>query len=528
VGEYELFTLGVAIAIVMIVGRSLANRLEIPEAVVLLVLGVLASLIPQVPNIDLPPDLVLFLFLPPLIYNAAFLSAPRETRENAVPITALAFGATGVTIVAVGAVTRLLLPEAGWPGALAFAAAVAPTDAVAATSVLNRLGAPGRIVTILEGESLINDGVALTAFGLAVEAMAHPFTFSHGLLRLVEVVAGGVAYGLVVAVVIGRLRRYVRDPSVQILVTLVTPFVAYVPAEELHVSGVLATVVTGVYLGTRTEGMLQGATRASGALFWRTLIFLLESALFVLLGLELRAVVDHLSRGYSIGFLAGTAAAVVGVVIGVRMGWELMTSPLIRFIPGRHGSYVRNPWRQRLILGWGGMRGAISLAIALTLPLEMGGHKFTERPTLIFLAAVVVVVTLIGQGLTLGPLLSALGLAEGAEQRRREAIARQRVTEAGLARLDELAEAGDVDEDTANVYRQLFEMRLDRVRAALGDDDGDGTVPHTSNLRHELVSAQRAKLDELYRKRKISDETRRAIALTLDLQDGPRGGLPHA
>jgi Na+/H+ antiporter len=528
VGEYELFTLGVAIAIVMIVGRSLANRLEIPEAVVLVVLGVLASLIPQVPDIDLPPDLVLFLFLPPLIYNAAFLSAPRETRENAVPITALAFGATGVTIVAVGAVTRLLLPEAGWPGALAFAAAVAPTDAVAATSVLNRLGAPARIVTILEGESLINDGVALTAFGLAVEAMAHPFTFGHGVLRLVEVVAGGVAYGLVIAVIIGRLRRYVRDPSVQILVTLVTPFVAYVPAEELHVSGVLATVVTGVYLGTRTEGMLQGATRASGALFWRTLIFLLESALFVLLGLELRAVVDHLSRGYSVGWLAGTAAAVVAVVIGVRLGWELMVSPLIRFIPGRHSGYVRNPWRQRLILGWGGMRGAISLAIALTLPLDLGGHKFTERPTLIFLAAVVVVVTLIGQGLTLGPLLSALGLAEGAEQRRREAVARQRVTEAGLARLDELAEAGDVDEDTASVYRQLFELRLERVRAALGDDDGDGVVPHTSGLRHELVSAQRAKLEELYRKGKISDETRRSIALTLDLQDGPRGGLPHA
>ena len=189
---------------------------------------------------------------------------------------------------------------------------------------------------------------------------------------------------------------------------------------------------------------------------------------------------------------------------------------------------MRNPWRQRLIIGWGGMRGAISLAIALTLPLEAYGQRFTERPTLVFLAAVVVIVTLVGQGLTLGPLLGALGLAQGDEQRRREAVARQRVTEAGLARLDELAENGEVDEDTANVYRQLFELRLERVRAALGDDDGDGTVPRTSGLRHELVSAQRAKLDELYRSRKISDEIRRSIALTLDLQDGPRGGLPHA
>jgi len=528
VGEYELFTLGVAIAVVMIIGRSVASRLEVPDAIILVILGVLASLIPQVPNIDLPPDVVLFLFLPPLVYNAAFFSAPRETRENAVPITALAIGATTVTIIGVGAVTRLVLPAAGWPGALAFAAAVAPTDAVAATSVLTRLGAPTRVVTILEGESLINDGVALTAFGLAVEAMAHPFTFAHGVTRLAVVVAGGIAYGVAVALVIGRVRRFVRDPTVQILVTLITPFVAYVPAEELHVSGVLATVVTGLYLGTHTEGVLQAASRVSGAMFWRTLMFLLESTLFVLLGLELRSVVDHLSRGYSVAWLAGAAAAVVAVVIGIRMAWELMVSPLNRFIPGRHSGYVRNPWRQRLVIGWGGMRGAISLAIALTLPLEAYGHRFTERPTLVFLAAVVVVVTLVGQGLTLGPLLGALGLAQGDERRRREAVARQRVTEAGLARLDQLAEAGDVDEDTANVYRQLFELRLERVRAALGDD-GDGSRPPTSGIRRELVRAQRAKLEELYRNRKINDEIRRSIALTLDLQDGSRGGgLPHA
>jgi Na+/H+ antiporter len=518
VGEYELFTLAVAIAIVMIVGRVVADRLEVPEAIVLLILGVLASLIPQVPNIDLPPNLVLFIFLPPLVYNAAFFSAPRETRENAVPITALAFGATAVTILFVGTVTRLVLPSVGWAPALAFAAAVAPTDAVAATSVLNRLGAPHRIVTIMEGESLINDGVALTAFGLAVEAMAHPFTFTHGLTRLVVVVLGGIGYGLVVALVVGRVRRHVRDPSVQILITLIAPFVAYVPAEELNVSGVLATVVTGVYLGTRTEGMLQAASRASGAIFWRTLVFLLESALFVLLGLELRAVVDHLSGAYSVGWLAGAAAAEVAAVIVIRMAWELIVSPLIAFLPGRHSRYVRNPWRQRLVIGWGGMRGAISLAIVLTLPLTEAGHRFTERPTLVFLAAVVVVATLVGQGLTLAPLVRALGLGETEEQRRREVIARARVTEAGLARLDQLAEAGEVDEDTANVYRQLFEMRLERVRAALGDTDGDGPAD-TSGFRAELVRAQRDKLTELYQAGKISDEIRRSITRTLDLQE---------
>jgi len=522
VGEGEFFTLAVAIAGVMIIGRTVASRLEVPEAIVMVVLGVLVSLIPQVPNINLPPNLVLLLFLPPLVYNAAFFSAPRETRENAVPITALAIGTTTVTIIWVGWVTRLVLPDITWAAALAFAAAVAPTDAVAATSVLTRRGAPQRIVTIVQGESLINDGAALTAFGLAVEAMAHPFTFTHGVVRLVEVVVGGVAYGMVVALVIGRVRRYVRDPSIQITITLITPFVAYIPAEQLNVSGVLATVVTGVYIGTRTEGLLQAASRASGAIFWRTAVFLLESSLFVLLGLELRTVVGDLRSGYSVAWLAGAAAAVVAAVIAIRMAWELIVSPLIKFLPGRHSGYVRNPWRQRLVIGWGGMRGAISLAIALTLPLTARGQPFRERPTLIFLAACVVVATLVGQGLTLAPLVRALGLAESDARRRAEASARAKVVEAGLARLDKMAENGEVDEDTANVYRQLFEMRLDEVRAALRDTDGDGEALKSGRLTAELVRAQRDKLDDLYRRRKISDDIRRSISRTLDLQERSR------
>jgi Na+/H+ antiporter len=518
VGEQELFTLAVAIAVVVIIGRVVATRLDVPDAVVLVVLGILASLIPQIPNIELPPDLVLLLFLPPLIYHAAFLSAPRETRENAVPITALGLGATAATILGVGWVTTLLLPGVGWPVALAFAAAVAPTDAVAATSVLNRLGAPQRIVTILEGESLINDAVALTAFGLAVEAMTHSFTVGHALLRLVEVVLGGIAYGVVVAAIIGRVRRYVRDPAIQILLSLLTPYVAYIPAEQFDVSGVLATVVTGFYLGTRTEGLLQPRSRASGTMFWTTLIFLFESALFVLLGLELRSVVGHLSNRHSLLWLAGAAAAVVAAVIVIRLAWELLVSPLLAFLPGKHSKYVGNPWRQRLVVGWGGLRGAISLAIALTLPTTLHGRPFDERATLIFLTAVVVLVTLVGEGLTLAPLLNLLGLAQGEENVRREASARARVTEAGLARLDELAEAGEVDEDTASVYRQLFEMRLDRVRAVLGDVDEE-ELPDTRALRGELLQAQRDKLDELYQKRKISDEIRRTIAHSLDGQE---------
>jgi len=256
----------------------------------------------------------------------------------------------------------------------------------------------------------------------------------------------------------------------------------------------------------------------AGTLFWQMLIFLLESTLFVLVGLELRSIVGHLSGEHGVAWLAGAAAAVVAVVIAIRLGWELIVPPLARFLPGRLSTFVRNPLRQRLVIGWAGMRGAISLAVALSLPLTLNGRPFRERSTLIFLAAVVVVVTLVGQGLTLGPLVRFLGLSQGEQRQRAEASARVKVTEAGLGRLDELTEAGQVDEDTANVYRQLFEMRLERVRVALGDADADD-VPDTGELRQELLRAQRDKLAELYRDGKISEDIRRSISRSLDVQE---------
>jgi CPA1 family monovalent cation:H+ antiporter len=253
-------------------------------------------------------------------------------------------------------------------------------------------------------------------------------------------------------------------------------------------------------------------------MFWRTLIFLLESALFVLLGLELRSLADHMPSVQTVPRLAGASALVVATVIVIRLAWELLISPLARFLPGPHPAFVRNPWRQRVVIGWAGMRGAISLAIVLTVPTTLNGAPFGERPTLVFLAAVVVMATLIGQGLTLAPLLRALGLAQSERHLRAEASARAKVTEAGLARLDELAETGEVDEDTANVYRQLLEMRLDRVRVALGDASEDDVVD-TAGLSRELVRAERDKLAEMYRLGEISDEIRRSISRTLDLQE---------
>lgn len=507
----ELFILGLAIAIALVVARGLAKRINVPEAILLVVLGVVVSLLPGVETVHVDPAIVLNVFLPPLVYHAAFLTAPRETREDAVPIGIMAFTLTFATALCVTAAVGSAVPHLGWAAALALGAAVAPTDPVAATSVMKRLGAPRRLVTILEGESLVNDGVALTLFGLALTAMTTRVTATDAVVELLRVVVGGILYGLAVAWVIGKLRPLVREAGGQIVLSLVTPFVAYLPAEHLGLSGVLATIVVGFYLGTKGQGVLQAASRLPGQVFWDVLVFLLESILFVLLGLQMLDVFAEVADKSWLR-LAMAGLLVVTVVIVVRLLWTLLVVPLLRF-----RRFESIDVKQRLVLGWAGMRGAITLAIALSIPLDV-----ENRPLLIFLAACVVLVTLLGQGPMLAPLLRFLGLGEGEAVLREEATAREATLEAALARLDELAADDKVDEHTAEVYRQLFELRLDRVRSVLDDDEEEDTRPK-GWLRKELVKAQREKLGQLYRKGRISADTMRKLGHELDLEVGRQG-----
>ncbi|WP_248965365.1 Na+/H+ antiporter [Sphaerisporangium perillae] len=514
----EHLIVGLAVAVLMLVGRGVARGLGVPQAIPLVVLGVAASLLPGMGKAVVAPDVILNLYLPPLVYRAAFLTAPRETRENAVPISVMAFGLTCVTALAVMAAVRLAVPEVSWPAALALGAAVAPTDPVAATSIMQRLGAPRRLVTILEGESLVNDAVALTLFGLALTAIAQPVTLTEGGSLLVRVVAGGVLYGLVLGWAVGRLRHWIKDPGAQIVVSLITPFVAYLPAEHFGFSGVLATITTGFYLGMRAHGLLQPSSRLTGNAFWDVLVFLLESSLFVLLGLEIRQVVSGVSN-YSPALVAGTAVVVIAVVVLIRLVWTMALFPLAKWLPGRHLSFDRVGRAQRLVMGWAGMRGAITLAVALSIPLTV-----PNRPLLIFLAAAVVLATLLGQATTLASLLRLLGLGESDKSVVEEARARQSTMEAALARLDDLASDGKVDEHTAEVFRQLLELRLDRVRAILNEDEDEGSGESGTGgwLRKQLNSAQREKLDELYSRGKISATTQRRLIHDLDLEDRGR------
>ncbi|MFC4590976.1 Na+/H+ antiporter [Sphaerisporangium corydalis] len=520
----DYLIIGVAIAVIMLVGRGLARRFGLPPAIPLVLLGVGASLLPGMSKAVVAPEVILNLYLPLLVYRTAFLTAPRETKEDAVPISVLAFGLTCVTALAVTLAVHLTVPQVGWPVALALGAAVSPTDPVAATSIMQRLGAPRRLVTILEGESLVNDAVALTLFGLALTALSEPVTAADGALLMVRVVAGGVVYGLAVGWAVARLRLWIKDGGAQIVVSLITPFLAYLPAEHFGLSGVLATITTGFYLGMRASGLLQPASRVTGKAFWDVLVFLLESSLFVLLGLEIRQVIAGVSE-YSALSLAWTALVVIAVIVLLRLLWTMVVFPLAKWLPGKHLSFDRVGGAARLVMGWAGMRGAITLAVALSIPL-----KVPNRPLLIFLAAVVVVVTLLGQATTLTPLLRRLGLGESEKEVIEEATAREATMEAALARLDRLGADGKVDDRMADVFRQLLQLRLDRVRAILDDDqedDGESGPSETRWLRKELARAQREKLDELYSQGEISAETQRHLGHELDLEDRRRASGPH-
>ncbi|RKS68094.1 sodium/proton antiporter (CPA1 family) [Actinomadura pelletieri DSM 43383] len=516
-GPESLFIVGLAVTVVVLLSRALAARMGVPDAILLVVLGAAAAFLPGMPEIALPPEVVLLGFLPPLVYYAAFFSAPREAKADAVPITALAIGLTTVTTLAVAAVLRGILPDLSWAAAIALGAAVAPTDPVAAISIMKRLNAPGRLVTIVEGENLINDAVALTAFVLAVEALTTSFTLGHGIARLAEVVAGGVAYGLLVGFVASRLRRRIRDPGSQIVVSLLTPYLAFVPADELGFSGVLATVCAGFYLGTRGEGMLQPASRLPGQLFWQVLVFLLESALFVLLGLEVRLIVRQLTGAAWSSAILG-AVAVTAVIVALRLAWTQFVFPLSRYLPGRHLAFDHLPWRDRLVIGWSGMRGAISLAIVLSLPVSAPGLPPERRGERLFVIGAVVFIALIGYATTLPGLLRRLGMTESDRVRIEYQEARKAVVDAALARLDELIENGEVDDRTGGTFRRLYESLLDQVRTESGEDL-DEEVTDVLALRRELVRTQREKLRRLYSEGRISAEVMRAVDRWLDLED---------
>jgi monovalent cation/hydrogen antiporter len=517
--EAVIVSLLVAVAVL----SALATRIGVPYPILLVLGGLALSFVPGVPQIELRPELVLLAVLPPLLYGTAFFTSLRELRANVGPISALAIGLVLMTMVAVAAVAHEAI-GLDWATSFVLGALVSPTDPTAASAIAQCLGLPRRLSAVIEGESLVNDGTALVAYRFAVVAVVSgSFSLADAAGRFVLNVVGGIAIGLAVGYLIRQLRRRLDNPPVEITIALLSGYFGYLPAQAAGVSGVLAAVTVGIYMGWHTPELTTPQTRLQGQGVWEIAFLLLNGLLFALVGLQLPGIVDRLS-GRTTGELIGDAALVTGVVVGARFLWIIATA----IIPPTLSGWARDHdplsgWRAKSVLAWSGMRGAVSLAAALAIPLSTdAGAGFPDRDLIIFITFGVILGTLVVQGLTLPALIQVLGLEDDGLAEKEEAKARIHAAEAALARLEELVEEEWVREDTAERMRGLYGFRRDRFSSRF-DPDGDGTVEGRSldyqRLRRELLDAERDAVVELRRTGRIDDEVMRRVVRDLDLED---------
>lgn len=518
----QVFLLGAALVVAVLVGRLFARRAGLPDAAAYVLIGVAAGLVPGLPGIALSPDVVLLLFLPPLVYYAAFYSDPRETVRHIVPVVGQSVGLVLASALAAAGALLLVFPEVGWAAALAFGAAIAPPDPVAATNVLRRLGVPGRLVTVLESEGLINDGVALTLFGIALANVGSSLTAPEALLRIVIEVGGGIVFGLVVGAVVAWAREHTRDTLSHVVWSLATPYLAFVPAQLLHASGVLATVTAAVWLGTRARGVVAPSARLPTETFWQLLNLLLVAFLFVLLGFQVPSLVTAVAD-YQAGTVLLAAVAVVVVLVVVRLLWALLVPALVTRLRMREEIGVLTR-AERLVLGWCGPRGAVSLAVALSIPLAApNGAPFVHRDLLLFLTIVVVLVTLVGQVVALPALLRRLRLSPGERERTEGLHARRAMVDAALREVEDLASAHKREPAELEAIRQVLELRRDRLLRQLeiesDDADDPGPGPDERELQLRLLATERQALRELRAKQQLSRRTQIEISQELDLDE---------
>jgi Na+/H+ antiporter len=520
---------------------TLADRIKVPYPILLvlggLALGFVQELVPGLPRVELDPEVVFLLFLPPLLYVSALFTSWRDFRANLRPISLLAVGLVLMTSCVVAAVAHWAI-ELPWAAAFALGAIVSPTDAIAATAVARRLGVPRRIVTILEGESLVNDATGIVAYRIAVAAVvAGTFSLWQAGLQFIIGAVGGVAVGLAVGWAVLWARRHVsEDPSVQNTISLLTPFAAYLLAEEpshyvweqlrlpgeFAFSGVLAVVAVGLYLGRRGPYVISSETRLQGYAFWELVTFLLNGLIFALIGLQLPGIIERLSE-FPVATLVLYGGLISLTVILVRFLWVFPATYVPRWVSrSLRERDPSPPPRAVTVIAWTGMRGVISLAAALALPLTTEtGAPFPERDLILFLTFCVILATLVVQGLSLPALIRALGLEDDGSQDREEIVGRIEVAQAALARIEELVEEDWVHEDTAERVRGLYNYRRSRFSARF-DGDQDGIEERSAayqRLMRELLRAQRMTLIQLRNEGQISDEVMHRIEHDLDLEE---------
>jgi monovalent cation/hydrogen antiporter len=503
----------------------LAKWLKLPYPIVFVIGGALIAFVPGLPHASIAPDWIFYTVLPPLLFHGGWNTDWTLLRRNLRPIALLAVGLVIVSTVAVAALVEWLAPGFGWASAFVLGAIVSPPDAVAAGATFERFGVPRRILAILDGEGLLNDGTALVIYRFAVfAAVIGQFSLPRASLAFVYVVTVGIAAGIGLALVFEALLRMLRrldlgDTQIDTLVVLIAPYVTYLSAEAIGASGVLATVTIGIVLGRRSASYASPETRLVSSAVWNILIYLLNALVFLLIGLELRAIIGE---GAAVTRWLPTALAISALLIVLRLAWAFAQAYVPRaFRPGeRH----RDPaqWRWIAVIGWTGLRGIVSLAAALAIPLhDAHGGPFPQRAPIIFITFCVIVVTLVGQGLSLIPLLRWLKLEDGEDTAAYETKVRIKALEAGLKRLEALAESSNVDEERDPLARAMAEYRnrIDHLghHVTRGQDTESAESRYDHHIQEEAIAAERRAIRQMRDEGRIPDEIFRRVQYDLDL-----------
>src|SRR5215213_9952489 len=510
---------------------QLARLLKVPYPILLVVGGLALGFVPGLPEVEIPPEVIFLVFLPPLLNSAAFSSSPLDLRAHLRPIMLLAVGLVLATMGAVAVIAHLLI-GLPWAAAFVLGAILAPTDPVAAEAIFGRLGVPGRVHTVVGGESLVNDGTGLVAFRVAVAAVVSgAFSFWEAGLSFLLVGGGGLLVGLALARIALPLWARLRDPSIMITFSVLIPYGVYILAEEvLHVSGILAVVTYGLSQGWRAPRLFPDAsTRLQALAFWGVLVFLLEALLFVLVGQQLPSILGSLGE-YSLAQVLLYAVLIYAAVLAARFAWFFST-PYLHPVIDRllRTRYLRASWQERLVMSWSGMRGGISLAAALAVPVTIGGERFEGRDLILFLTFAVILATLILQGLTLPLLIRALRLKDdGNEDTLMELRARLEGARAALSRLERISENERVPPGAKQQMRDNYEGRIRRYEG--GIEAGGTTDEYAENSaawrgwRRALIGAEREAILSLRDRGEISPEVMRRIERDLDLEESRIGG----
>src|SRR3984957_11501313 len=434
----------ILLLLVLVAGfAAMARRIKVPYPIVLVLAGLIISFLPRMPRVPLDPDVVFVVFLPPLLYASAWAMSWREFRRNAIVIGLLAFGLVGFTVWGVAFFSDHFITALDWKSGFLLGAVVATTDAIAATSIAKSIGLPRRIVDILEGESLLNDATGLLAleFGLALIVRGDVPTVANGLFRLGYLVVGGLLIGLLIGVVVGWMEQFVDDGPVELVVSLVVPYAAYLAGERAHASGVLAVVACGLYMSRKSTQFFSPAVRLQVNGAWEALVFMLNGLVFVLIGLQLPYVLAGIHGKYGTGTLIFYGAVFSGVLILLRMIWVFPAVKIASFVERRwlrHTDEEELKPREVFVVGWTGMRGVLALAAAISVPEVLwNGKEFEARNLIVFLAFCVIFVTLVLQGLTLPALIRSLGLSGTVGMEPEEREARKLVLKSAIRHLEE-------------------------------------------------------------------------------------------